>query len=253
MDNTPTTSFLPAILISQQLSNNFRPQAQPHHKRIYRTAEERLPKKRAKLTDDVSICSVASFPCCSKNCLTNLGADCIHSCRLHYAAQNESERMSYILTYMQAAATKPWPHTVFSFRLQGLEVCIKAFQMVYGFSKKKWTAAKEYYITSTSIPIHGNKDLVRPSAEQQHSRLWLSLFVESIGDRHPTNGSIHLPISLTKKDIHSLMIEQEADISHLSYSAFCEMWKTYFSHVKQPQGCHLGKCLECISLASSRL
>ncbi|MHB1800017.1 MAG: hypothetical protein ACYCUI_17315 [Vulcanimicrobiaceae bacterium] len=161
--------------------------------------------------------------------------------------------MSYILTYMQAAATKPWPHTVFSFRLQGLEVCIKAFQMVYGFSKKKWTAAKEYYITSTSIPIHGNKGLVRPSAEQQHSCLWLSLFVESIGDRHPTNGSIHLPISLTKKDIHSLMIEQEADISHLSYSAFCEMWKTYFSHVKQPQGCHLGKCLECISLASSRL
>lgn len=154
---------------------------------------------------------------------------------------------------MQASATKPWPQTVFSFHCEGIPLCYTAFQRLYGFSKNKWTAAKKYYVTSSSVPFHATSGNVRPSSELQNSCIWLALFIDSVGDRNPTDNSVHLPIFLSRKDMHSIMVQLQPDIPHLSFTAFCRMWKDYFSYVKLPKGCRLGKCVECISLTTARL
>src|SRR3989344_8767183 len=108
-------------------------------------------------------------------------------------------------------------------------------------------------LTPCQVPIHYSTGQRHPTNAATNTHLWLATFFDVIGDRLP-DGTIHLPISLTWREVHSMC--SNAHPSHvpiLTYSSMLTHIHTLFPHVKLPKHSCLGKCSVCIKFAQQCL
>ena len=83
---------------------------------------------------------------------------------------------------------------------------------------------------------HGRQGLRSCRDSTVRAASWLGMFVDKVGDRMPTDGTIHLPSCLTKSDVYNLAQEDlsQGGIPMCSRSSFFRLWKNDFKHVKIP-------------------
>lgn len=81
---------------------------------------------------------------------------------------------------------------------------------------------------------------------------WMTNFFETVGDEMPNVREIHLE-KTEKKTIYEIMVNDRIGEAPVSYSQFCRIWKTHFSHVKIRE-CKAvtGKCQFCAILSDIR-
>ena len=101
----------------------------------------------------------------------------------------------------------------------------------HGFSHTKWCSAKQLFICGSRVPIHSSTGQWRPMNASTNTHLWLATFFDVIGDCLP-DGTIHLPISLTWQEVHSMCSNAHPpSIPILTYSSMLTHIDTYFSYV----------------------
>ena len=123
----------------------------------------------------------------------------------------------------------------------------------HGFSHTKWCSAKQLFICGGQVPIHYSTRQQRPTNASTNTHLWLATFFDVIGDHLP-DGTIHLPISLTWQEVHSMCSNAHPpSIPILTYSSMLTHIDTYFSYVKLPKNSCLGKCSTCIEFGQQCL
>ncbi|KIC70665.1 hypothetical protein DB44_GU00010 [Candidatus Protochlamydia amoebophila] len=123
----------------------------------------------------------------------------------------------------------------------------------HGFSRKKWHAAKQIFISGGRVPIHNTTGQQQPSNATSNTHLWLTTFFDVIGDRLP-DATIHLPISLTWREVHSMCANAHpSTVPVLTYSAMLKHIASHFGYVKLPKNSRLGKCSACIDFAQQQL
>ncbi len=112
----------------------------------------------------------------------------------------------------------------------------------HGFSWTKWCSAKQLFISGGWVPIHYSTGQHHPTNAATNTHLWLATFFDVIGDHLP-DGTIHLPISLTWREVHSMCSNAHpTSIPILTYSSMLTHINTHFAYVKLPKNSHLGKC-----------
>jgi hypothetical protein len=74
-----------------------------------------------------------------------------------------------------------------------------------------------------------------------------------IGDHLP-DATIHLPISLTWQEVHSMCANAHpSTVPVLTYSAMLKHIASHFAYVKLPKNSCLGKCSACMDFAQQCL
>lgn len=136
--HTMQTDLLPNDLMSPFLSMTLRAsQHTPWKHRRLSLEECPGPVKPAHLTSITTITSLADDPCCSRNCISQLSVEQILALHQRYAACNEFERSSMIITIMGASCSSA--NGDMDLCLFGKPFCYVGFCRAYGFSQKKWT------------------------------------------------------------------------------------------------------------------
>ena len=192
---TTQPDTLPSDLMTPFLSMTV-PSSQHTPQKRRKLAPEQCPHptKPAQLTDATKISSLADDPCCSNNCLSHISVVQILSLRECYAACNEFECSSMIITIMGASVCDD--NSWMDLHVFGTPFCLVGFCRAYGFSCKKWVWCLAIFQHGGAVAIHGCQGTPSPSLAHENSHCWLATFFDIVGDHLP-DGTIHLPVAMT--------------------------------------------------------
>ena len=109
-------------------------------------------------------------------------------------------------------------------------------RMCYGIKYTRFNSLIAKFQSGISQIEHGQQGLRSCRDSTVRAASWLRIFVDKVGDRMPTDGTIHLPSCLTKSDVYNLAQEDlsQGGVPMCSRSSFFRLWKNDFKHVKIP-------------------
>lgn len=136
--------------------------------------------------------------------------------------------------------------------VNGEQVCRTAFLTIFGISRRRYHQALIQY--SKSIVKVLRKPTSRTQTEKtSNAESWMASYFQSIADRMPHNGQLHLPHFLTKKDVYFIMKRQmvKQNVPIISLQHFYAIWLMKFKNVVIPEVCLTGYL--CVVLGVFRI
>lgn len=178
--------------------------------------------------------------CCSRSsvtCFTKLSVADIEGVRSEfYALSSETDQNQYVINYMRRHSDCSGSLTSVMFTIAGKVVCQQCWRLAHGIKYTRFRTMVSKFEKGVLQIEHGRQGRLSVRVPKVRAAMWLRMFVEKVGDRMPTDGSIHLPSCLTKVDVYDLAQHDlgEGGIKVCSRSTFFQLWKSDFSHVKIP-------------------
>jgi len=206
-----------------------------------------------------AICTTLNKGCgCSKQCLNRFSINAIKEIRTQFwSIATEVERTNFLVGILQglANATKKETDHI-RLTVNGMQVCKKAFRLVFGISQHKMREAM--------LLLQEGRNKEKPTDQYKISRTteksslafaWFQNYLNENGD-NGLDGRIHLVSYLTFSQIYDIysadITEQEGPQKMLSFNRFCNFIKSSFSNVVRPRNNRLGHCSTCVQFSVQR-
>lgn len=178
--------------------------------------------------------------CCSRTCVTcfrKLSAVDIEDVRKRfYSLPTETSQNQLVIDYLIHHSDCSRSADSISFCVAGKTVCKLCWRMCYGIKYTRFNSLIAKFQSGILQIEHGRQGLRSCRDSTVRATSWLRIFVDKVGDRMPTDGTIHLPSCLTKSDVYNLAQEDlsQGGVPMCSRSSFFRLWKNDFKHVKIP-------------------
>jgi hypothetical protein len=194
--------------------------------------------------------------CCHSECLWKFSlAQCIEA-HTWYFGQTALQSREWLRTTITASTDI---NNKVQLRFAHIPVCIRAFQLMYGFSLNKYYQAYKDAATPHTLITHGN--ICNSNAEQPSHRTvmhaWVDSFLQNSGDVDPITGNVHIPSYVTKEFFYELFtkdcaLEGIPASCVASHSSFMRYFKDNFTHVRFLKHTRLGRCTFCLDFQERR-
>lgn len=184
--------------------------------------------------------NLLSKKCCNRSCVTcfkKLSVVDIEGIRSDfYGLSTETTQNQFVIDYLRRHSDCSGSVASVLFTVAGKSVCKHCWRLAYGIKYTRFTnllAKFEKGVVQIEHGRQGRESVREPSVR---AAMWLRMFVDKIGDRMPTDGTIHLPSCLTKSDVYDLAWHDlsSGGLVVSSRSSFFQLWKKDFQHVKIP-------------------
>ena len=175
--------------------------------------------------------NLLSKKCCNQSCVTcfkKLSVVDIEGIRSDfYGLSTETTQNQFVIDYLRRHSDCSGSVASVLFTVAGKSVCKHCWRLVYGIKYTRFTnllAKFEKGVVQIEHGQQGRESVREPSVR---AAMWLRMFVDKIGDRMPTDGTIHLPSCLTKSDVYDLAWHDlsSGGLVVSSRSSFFQLWK----------------------------
>ena len=174
------------------------------------------------------VCSTPKT-CCPKQCLQQhleQAADINSS----FQRRNQCDQTQFLLDMFHVTKGGS-THLV-----NGEKVCRNAFIAVLGISRRRYQQVLKEYLRGSikALRMPTSRTITAKTADAE---AWMAKYFESISDRMPHNGQLHLPHFLSKRDVYNIMKRQMENqkIPTISLQHFYATWAMKFKNVVIPK------------------
>ena len=120
--------------------------------------------------------------------------------------------------------------------VNGEKVCRNAFLAVFGISRRSYQQVLKEYLRGSikALCMPTSRTITAKTADAE---AWMAKYFESISDRMPHNGQLHLPHFLSKRDVYNIMKRQMENqkLPTISLQHFYATWAMKFKNVVIPK------------------
>ncbi len=197
--------------------------------------------------------NLLSKKCCSRSCVTcfkKLSVLDVEGVRSDfYGLSTETAQNQYVIDYLRRHSDCSGSVTSVMFTVAGKSVCKHCWRLAYGIKYTRFTNLLAKFEEGVVQIEHGRQGRESTREPTVRAAMWLRTFIDKIGDRMPTDGSIHLPSCMTKSDVFDLARHDlsSGGLVVCSRSSFFQLWRRDFQHVKIPPV----SILYCITICMS--
>ena len=119
--------------------------------------------------------------------------------------------------------------------MRSCDICYIAWLTVHGISEKRFQKILKCY--ANGIVSINEKTSHWRTQKSEIAKAWMKSSFSRMGDRMPDSAAIHLPSYLDRKTLYDMMRNDLVGEGQpiISYSQFCSLMASEFSHVGIPK------------------
>ena len=205
------------------------------------------------------ILTILSFNGCSDECATSihhLSAGEVSFFHRNFSLRSVQGQNQWLLEYFNANCSRHHSEATYTFVVCGKQVCKKLWLTILNVSQARYYRVRSAYLKGkvSLEDSHMHQQIKKQSHKSYEAVAWMgnyfdryynrfiitvNLYLVSlvmfcrIGDHMPDKTAVHLPSSLTVKNVYERM-KEECSQRIVSQPQFYNLWKQHYSNVTIP-------------------